>query len=170
MWGGWLNCTSEPEQPCEPRSHLEAHKTCMRQSFYYYPLRRNSWAKKRRNVRTGTHFCVPKKRTSTLEDSTYLLFPFLWPRFSARPDLERSLKNKKRIMYGSREVLPGAGCSLVRIKRFCSWLNLRPTCALAQVQGAKPNFYALLAPLVFHVGISIFHFRRAFSSHARWEN
>ena len=29
-----------------------------------------------------------------------------------------------------REVLPGAGCSLVRIKRFCSWLNLRPTCAL----------------------------------------
>ena len=65
------------------------------------------------------------------------------------------------------EVLPRAGCTLVRIKRFFSWLSLRPTCALRPRVGRKYrgnlNFCALLAPLVFHVGIGIFHFRRAFS-------
>ena len=37
-------------------------------------------------------------------------------------------------LFDNREVLPRAGRTLVCIAWFCSWLNLRPPCALGMVQ------------------------------------
>ncbi len=59
MWGWWLKRASEPEPPCEPMSHVEAYKTCMRHSFLYGGLCRNTWVWVRQNlcfVSTSCHY------------------------------------------------------------------------------------------------------------------
>ena len=102
--------------------------------------------------------------------SQLLQFRFLCgiPRGTILKELIRSYTSSPPMI--NREVLPRAGCTLVRIKRFCSWLNLRPTCALrlkALMLGAsraetqtfapylRPWFFML--ELVFFIFVELFH-------------
>ena len=70
----------------------------------------------------------------------------------------------------TRVVLERTGRTLVRIKRFCSWLGVCPTCTLRHIaicvvgcrECPKPHFCLLLASFVFCVGISNCHFCRVF--------